>query len=157
MGKIFARIYFIIIFFLLTEAFSQDVKIKGVNYQRYEGEKLVWKLLSDSYEQKGDTFFAEKVYLENLPKGLKIYANEAFYLKKEDKFILKGKVKIITEKEGEIYTEELIFYPKKDLLLAQGEVSIVKENLKLSGSGLTYDLTKGDLKLQKRAKAQFKL
>lgn len=156
MEKVFARIFIIIILFLFSEAFSQEVKIKGVNYQRYEGERLVWKLLSDSYEQKGDTFIAKKVYLENLPKGLRIYADEAFYLKAEEKFILKGNVKILTEKEGEIYTEELIFYPKRNLLLAQGEVTIVKENLKLSGSGLTYDLAKGDLKLQKRAKAQFK-
>ncbi len=156
MGKISTGIFIILVFFLCSIALSQDIKINGVNYQRYVGETLVWRLLSDSYEQRGDTFYAKRVYLENLPKGLKIYANEATYLKAEEKFILKGNVKIITEKEGEIYTEELIFYPKRDLLLAQGEVTIVKENLKLSGSGLTYDLAKGDLKLEKRAKAQFK-
>lgn len=157
MGKVFTGIFIFIAFFFSSKALSQEIRIKGVNYQKYEGEKLIWKLISDTFEQRGETFFAERVYLENLPKGLKIYAKEALYLKREEKFILRGDVKIITEKEGEIYTDELIFYPKRDLLLAPGEVTIIKGNLRLSGKGLTYDLARGDLKLQKRARAQFKL
>jgi len=156
MGKIFKGIFILIILFLSPWALSQETKIRGVNYQKYEGEKLIWKLIADTYEQKDDTFFAQNVYLENLPKGLRIYAKEALYLKKEEKFILKGEVKLITETEGEIYTKELIFYPKKDLLLAPGEVTIIKGDLKLVGTGLTFDVAKGDLKLQKRSKAQFK-
>ncbi|PMP61849.1 MAG: hypothetical protein C0197_05275, partial [Caldimicrobium thiodismutans] len=107
MGKIFKGIFILITLFLSPWALSQETKIRGVNYQKYESEKLIWKLVSDTYEQKDDTFIAQNVYLENLPKGLRIYAKEALYLKREEKFILKGKVKLITEKEGEIYTEEL--------------------------------------------------
>jgi len=138
-------------------AYSQEVKIKGVIYQRYEGERLVWKLFSDTFEQKGEEFKAEKVYLENLPRGLKIYANLSLYQKREDKFYFKGEVRLITEKEGEVYTEELFYYPGKGLLYAPGEVTIVKNTFHLSGSGLTYDLSTGDLKLQRKAQARFKL
>jgi len=156
MVKIFGLLLISLIFFLSESSFSKEVKIKGLIYQRYEGETLVWKLYSDYFEERDEEFKATKVYLENLPKGLKIFADFASYSKRENKFYLKGRVKILTENQGEIYTEELYYFPKSSLLQAPGEVTIIKNSIHLSGRELIYDLAKEELKLQKRAQARFK-
>lgn len=158
MGQILRGLFIFIVLFSALKAYSEEVKITGLTYQRYEGETLVWKLISQAFSKEGEErFLAQKVYLENLPKGIKIFADSALYLTKEEKFLLKGKVKLITEKEGEVYTEELIFYPKKNFLQAPGQVVIKKDKFEVSGEGLSYDVSQGDFKLHKKAKAQFKL
>ncbi|MFN4131562.1 MAG: LPS export ABC transporter periplasmic protein LptC [Caldimicrobium sp.] len=150
-------INFLLINILLAQE-PLEIKISSLTYQRYEGSNLVWKLFSENFWQKNkETFEAKGIYLENLPKGLRIWAKEAIYLKGEEKFILRGKVRLITEKEGEVFTEELIFYPKKNLLFAPGQVLIKKEGIQVSGEGLTYSVGEGSFQLHKRAKAQFKL
>ncbi len=135
-----------------------EIKISSLRYQRYEGQVLAWKIYSQEFQQKNNEIFEAKgVYLENLTKGLRIWAKEAVYYKSEDKFVLKGEVRLLTEREGEVFTEELIFYRKKDLLTAPGKVILKKEGVFVSGEGLIYSLSEGNLQLQKRAKDQFKL
>lgn len=162
MGYIFKELFIALIFLILVDfLFAQEpleIKMSSLIYQRYEGTNLVWKLSSQEFwQKKNELFEAKGVYLENLTKGIKIWANKVVYIKGEDKFILQGKVHLITEKEGEVFTEELIFYPKKDLLSAPGKVLIKKEGIQVSGEGLTYSIGEGNFQLQKRAKAQFKL
>ncbi|MFN3505071.1 MAG: LPS export ABC transporter periplasmic protein LptC [Caldimicrobium sp.] len=159
MGSLLKGIF--INLFLISVAFaeiSSEVRISSLRYQRYEGSNIIWKLTADEFLQKGEAYFEAKgVYIENLPKGIKMRAKEAEYIKKEDKFILKGSVQVYVENEGEIFTEELIFYPKKDYLSAPGRVLIKKRGVEMSGEGLTYHLSEGKFQLQRRATAQFKL
>lgn len=158
MGQILRGLSVFIGLLLALKGYSQDVKIRGLTYQRYEGETLVWKLISQEFYKEGEErFLAQRVYLENIPKGIKIFADSAQYQVKEEKFLLRGRVRLITEKEGEVYTEELIFFPKKDFLEAPGRVLIRKDRFEITGEGLSYDVSQGDFKLHKKARAQFHL
>ncbi|MFN3406285.1 MAG: LPS export ABC transporter periplasmic protein LptC [Caldimicrobium sp.] len=159
MGNLFKGIFInLFLFSLVFAEILSQVTITSLRYQRYEGSNIVWKLVAEEFLQKGDAYFEAKgVYIENLPKGLKIRAKEAEYIKKEEKFLLKGTVSVYVEKEGEIFTEELMYYPKRDFLFAPGRVLIKKGGMEISGEGLSYHLSEGKFQLQKKATAQFKL
>lgn len=150
----------LIVFLLNHAGFSQEIReIRATSlvYQRYRGESLEWKLHAKELWKKGDEIFkAQGLYLENLPKGLKIFAEEGVYQGREDKFILRGKVRLFVEKEGEVFAEELFFYPKRDLIEIPGAVQIRKGDLEIRGEGLTYQINQGELKVHRRAKAQFR-
>lgn len=161
MGKLFRGIF---VFIALLQATSplygqpvKEIRATHLTYQRYLGETLSWKLKTEEFLKKGEDYFeAKNIYLENIPKGIKISAERGRYLLREDKFILTGRVRLYTEKEGEVYTEELYFFPKRDLIEAPGEVLIKKGSIEVKGEGLTYQVSLGDFKLHKRARAQFR-
>lgn len=150
----------LIVVLLAPCGFGQDireVRASDVVYQRYLGETLQWKLRAKELVKKGEDFFQVKeLYLENLPRGLKIFADEGVYSGAEDKFVLKGKVRLIAEREGEVYAEELFFYPKRDLIEIPGSVRVKKGDLEIRGEGLTYQISQGELRVHRRAQAQFR-
>lgn len=150
----------LVLVLLTMKGFSQEireVRANSIIYQRYQGETLQWKLEARELLKKEETFFHIKgLYLENLSKGLRIFADEGIYSGQEDRFILRGKVKLYAEREGEVYTEELFFYPKKDLIEIPGKVQVRKGDLEIKGEGLTYNINQGELKIHRRAKAQIR-
>ncbi|MCS7150076.1 MAG: LPS export ABC transporter periplasmic protein LptC [Caldimicrobium sp.] len=162
MGKLLAVLYISVILSLTTQGLCAkdviEIRATGLTYQRYIGPNLSWKLFASEFIKKGEEYFeAKKLYIENISKGIKINAEKGHYSVKEKRFLLKGQIKLQTEKEGEVQTEELHFYPEKDLIEAPGIVVIRKGTMEISGEGLTYRLSMGDFKLHRRAKAQFKL
>ncbi len=157
MVKLFRILYFFIILFIPFKTLADEVRIIGVIYQFYEGERLIWKMKAQEFIKDEEKFLGKKLYLENLSKGLKIVADEGIYWVKEEKFVFKGMVQVFTEREGDIFTDLLFFYPKKDLLLAPNSVLVKKGNIEIVGEDLSYDLSKEEFKLKSRSKAQFKL
>lgn len=122
MGRFLNGIFINLFLFLSLFAFEiSEVKMIGLKYQRFEGPNLIWKLSSQEFIQRSEeTFEAKGVYIENIIRGIKIWANAAQYLKKEGKFILRGKVRLFTEREGEVITEELFFLSQKRSTYSSG-------------------------------------
>ncbi|MCS7199739.1 MAG: LPS export ABC transporter periplasmic protein LptC [Caldimicrobium sp.] len=161
MGKLSSGfLIFIIILLYSQNLLSQsirEVRAIQLTYQRYMGAQLSWKLFASEFLKKGEEFFeAKNLYLENVSKGIRISAHLGQYSARDKKFLLKGKIQLRTEKEGEVFTEELYFYPERDLIEAPGVVIIKKGAMEIIGEGLTYQVSAGDFKLHKRARAQFK-
>lgn len=165
MGKLSSGFFIFIVIIISILLYSQDLSSQSIRevraiqltYQRYKGAQLSWKLFASELLKKGEEFFeAKNLHLENFSKGIKISAYLGQYSAKDKRFLLKGKIQLKIEKEGEVLTDELYFYPEKDLIEAPGVVIIKKGVMEIIGEGLTYEVSTKALKLHKRARAQFK-
>ena len=160
MGRTIKLLFGIIFcfFIIVSLSFSFEVISHNLEYFLYKKEKLLWSFKIKEFIQKDEfSFEGKEVYVTSKNKGLKIKAKRAFYNKKEDKFIFKNNVYLITPKHEEIETQELIFFPKKDLIITDKDVMVKKEDLIIKGKGLIYNTETENFQVKEKAKVQLKL
>jgi len=145
-------------FLLFSHSLSFKVASQNLEYALYKGEKLVWSFKINNFIQEDNgNFKGEGIYILNKEKGVEIWADKGFYIKNEDKFLLKANVRLVTSEYGEIITDELTFYPKKNLILTDKEVLLIKKGFKIKGIGLIYNIDTGNFKITEKAQVNLKL
>ncbi len=160
MGRIIAFLLILILWNspILVRAQSFKVFAQDLTYSFYKNGKLFWSFKASYFIQYSEHFFkARNIYIENIPKTLKIKGNIGIYDKTKEEFIISGNVSLITPKVGELYTEELIFSPEKNLIVTDKEVLVKKEGMIIKGEGMIYNINTGNLKIKKKAKIKFQL
>ncbi len=154
------NVFFLLLvaFFLPAFLFAAQIEATNIEYSLYKKERLEWTFRAKYFSQENPEFFyGESVLITNPYKGLKIKGDRAFYYKKEDKFVIKGRVKLFTRKKGELFTSELIFFPKKNLVIGYRKVILKQKGAILKGRGFVYRLDRHELKLKSRTKAIFSM
>lgn len=157
MGRIIK--FLLILAFLFRPSLSLSFKIfaTDLEYYFYKKEKLIWNFKIKEFIQKDElSFEAKKIYIINKEKNLEIWADNGFYDKKEDKFVLKNNVYLITLEHGEIKTSELTFFPQKNLILTDVEILVKKKDLVVKGRGLFYNINTGNFQIKEKAKVRLR-
>ncbi len=161
MGRIIALLLILIIslpFSLQAKNRTFKVIAQDIEYAFYKKEKLVWKFKTSVFKERSDNVCeAIKIIIINLQKDLKIIADKGFYNKKEDKFLLIGKVHLFTQKFGEVFTDKLIYFPKQGLIITDKKVLVKKKGLIAKGKGLIYKIDTGDFQIKEKPRIKFSL
>ncbi len=159
MARIFKFLFVLVFlfFFKPLSSFSFKIFATDLEYYFYKKEKLIWSFRTKEFLQKDDFFFeAKKIYIVNKEKNLEIWADNGFYNKKEDKFVLKNNVYLVNPEHGEIKTSELIFFPEKNLILTDEEILVKKKNMVVKGKGLFYNINTGNFQIKEKAKVSLR-
>ncbi len=148
----------LILFFWPAALLSAQIEATNIEYSLYKKERLEWTFKAEYFSKKRpDLFYGEKVFITNPYKGLKIKGEKAFYYQKEDKFVIKGRVRLFTKEKGELFTSELVFFPRKNLVIGPREVILRQKGVVMKGRGFIYRLDSHELKLKSKTKAIFSM
>ena len=138
--------------------FSAQIEATDIEYTLYKGKRLEWTFKARYFsKERGDLFFGKDVVITNPYKGLKIKGNQAFYYQREDKFVIKGRVRLFTRNRGELFTSELVFFPGRNLVVGDREVILKQKDLVMRGRGFIYRLDRQELKLKGKTRAIFSM